>query len=69
MKKKKIEEKENIFKENPFNPVLKTHKLQGKYRNYLSFSVDNQYRIMFKFLNIERTKVVFINIGNHKIYK
>lgn len=70
---KQVKEKsimrENIFKENPFNPILKTHKLQGKYKDYLSFSVGNSYRIMFQFLNTARTKAVFINIGNHEIYK
>ena len=29
----KAEEKEKIFKENPFHPVLKTHKLSGKERS------------------------------------
>lgn len=67
--KKKVEEKEKIFRENPFNPNLKTHYLQGKYKNYLAFSIDNRYRIMFQFLNAAKNKAVFINIGTHEIYK
>lgn len=32
--KKKAKEKELIFRENPFNPRLKTHPLTGKYKGY-----------------------------------
>jgi mRNA-degrading endonuclease RelE of RelBE toxin-antitoxin system len=28
--KEKAKEKEKIFRENPFHPILKTHKLHGK---------------------------------------
>lgn len=66
--RQKTEEKENIFRDNPFSSILNTHKLHGKYKNYWFFSIDNSYRIMFKFLN-SNTKAVFIDIGNHKIYK
>lgn len=67
--RQKMEEKENIFRDNPFSLILSTHKLHGKYKNYWSFSVDNSYRIMFKFLNSNKTKAAFIDIGTHKIYK
>lgn len=67
--KQKTEEKENIFRDNPFSSILNTHKLHGKYKKYLFFSIDNSYRVMFKFLNLNKTKVAFIDIGTHKIYK
>ena len=67
--KEKAEEKEKIFRENPFNPRLETHPLSGKYRGYWTFSIDYSYRIMFKFLNAAKTKVAFINTGTHEIYK
>jgi addiction module RelE/StbE family toxin len=67
--KEKAKLKEKIFRENPFDPRLKTHPLKGKYRGYWAFSIDYSYRIMFKFLNATKTKVAFINVGTHEIYK
>lgn len=64
--KRKAEIKEKIFRKNPFNSSLKTHKLKGKLKNQWSFSVDNQYRIIFEFDNSD---VIFLDIGTHKIYK
>lgn len=64
-----MQEREKIFKFNPFSEVLNTRKLHGKYKNYLSFFVGNSYRVIFRFLNIAKTKAVFINIGTHEIYK
>lgn len=59
--------KELIFKANPYETVLKTHKLQGRLKNHWSFSVDYNYRILFYF--ISNTAVLFINIGTHRVYK
>jgi len=67
--KEKSEEKEKIFRQNPFNPTLETHSLHGKYKNYWAFSINKSYRIMFQFLNTTKTKVAFVNIGTHEIYK
>ena len=64
--KNKTKQKEIIFKNNPFDKRLKTHKLKGKYNNYWSFSVSGSHRIMFEFL--DKNEVAFINIGNHSIY-
>ena len=41
------EQKEKIFRGNPFNPRLKTHKLTGRLREFWAFSIDYQYRIIF----------------------
>jgi addiction module RelE/StbE family toxin len=65
--KDKAKEKEKIFKINPFDPCLNIHKLHGKYKNYWSFTVVGQYRIMFSFA--EQGIADFINIGTHDIYK
>jgi len=64
--KNKTRQKEAIFRNNPFDKRLKTHKLKGKYNNYWSFSVSGSHRIMFEFL--DKNEVAFINIGNHSIY-
>ncbi len=64
--KKKAKEKEKIFRKNPFDTRLKTHKLHGKYKKYWSFSISDSYRIMFDF--ISEKEIVFINVGDHNIY-
>jgi len=61
------EEKEKIFREDPFNSSLKTHKLHGKFREFWAFSVDYNCRIIFKFERNENIR--FYSIGRHSIYK
>lgn len=65
--KNKAKEKEIIFKENPFDFSLKTHKLVGKNRECWSFSINYAYRIKFIFI-LER-EVLFLDIGTHDIYR
>ena len=60
-------EREKIFGTDCFDPKLKTHKLSGKLKNQWSFSVNYQYRILFEFLS--KNEVLFIDIGDHDIYK
>ena len=64
--KRKAELKEKIFRENIFSSSLKVHKLKGKLKNQWSFSIDNQYRLLFEF---DDNDVIFLDIGTHKIYK
>ena len=45
----KAENRELIFRKNPFDLLLKTHKLHGKLKHQWSFSIDNTYRIIFEF--------------------
>ena len=67
--KEKAKEREEIFRQDPFSLILETHRLHGKYKNYWAFSINKSYRIMFQFLDATRTKVAFINVGTHEIYK
>ena len=62
-----LRERIEIFKNNPFNSKLKTHKLKRKLKDYWAFSVSYSNRILFRFLDKE--KVFFIDIGDHSIYK
>lgn len=64
---KKAEFKETIFRENPFDARLKTHKLHGRLDDFLAFSIDYRYRIVFKFL--EKDTVRFYAVGDHSIYQ
>lgn len=61
------EDKEEVFRQDPFSPSLKTHKLKGKLSEFYSFSISYQYRIVFHFEDKEI--IIFDNIGTHQIYK
>ena len=63
----KAKEKEKIFRQDPFDQRLETHKLHGKFKDCWAFTIVGKYRIMFKFLGKGQTD--FINIGDHDIYK
>jgi len=64
--KKRAEQMEKLFRANPFNPKLKTHKLSGQFDKYWSFSIDNQNRIIFEFY--KKGTVRFHLVGDHSIY-
>jgi len=65
--KKTIIQRINLFKKNPFDLRLKTHKLSGELKDYWSFSINYNIRILFEF--ISDRKVGFVDIGSHEIYK
>jgi len=65
--KTEAERKEKIFREDPFDPILKTHKLTGKFKSFWSFSIDRKHRIIFEFS--DKKEVVFHIAGTHQIYK
>ncbi len=61
------EGKEEIFRQNPFDPQLKTHRLAGKLKGYWAFSIGYHYRIIFSFLS--SGEVRFHTVGTHEIYQ
>ncbi|MCR4313764.1 MAG: type II toxin-antitoxin system RelE/ParE family toxin [Candidatus Uhrbacteria bacterium] len=61
-----IEERLELFQEDPFAPTLKTHKLEGKLRDYWSFSVDYRYRVIFSFEG--KSKILLHSVGDHSMY-
>jgi len=65
--KLKAKIREALFRKNPFNKILKTHKLCGELADFWSFSIDFKNRIIFEFIN-DKT-VIFHSIGNHDIYR
>ncbi|MBI2888335.1 MAG: type II toxin-antitoxin system mRNA interferase toxin, RelE/StbE family [Candidatus Liptonbacteria bacterium] len=62
----KAEARETLFRENPFDARLDTHKLHGKLKRQWSFSVDGKCRILFDFI---MSDVVFIDVGDNDIYR
>ena len=64
--KSEILEREAIFRENIFDPKLKTHKLSGHLKAFWAFSITESYRIMFA---IENDGVIsFVDVDDHDIY-
>jgi len=61
----KFWQKIEIFKTNPFDDRLKTHKLSDKLKDLWSFSIDFDIRVLFCFT--DENKALFVNIGKHDI--
>ncbi len=65
--KHKALEKERLFRSNPFDARLGSHKLSGKFQGYWSYSVDYKSRVIFRFIN--GNSVLFFDVGPHPIYR
>lgn len=65
--KKFAEEKEAVFRKNPFSSTLNTHKLHGRLKEYWVFSINNEYQIIFEF--VRKDIIWFHSVGNHSIYQ
>jgi mRNA-degrading endonuclease YafQ of YafQ-DinJ toxin-antitoxin module len=57
-------ERVDLFKNNPFDPKLRTHKLSGKLKELWSFSIQYDVGVIFSFAGQEQ--VIFVDIGSHK---
>ena len=60
-------EREAIFRRDPFDPRLKTHRLSGKLAGYYAFSITYSHRILFEI--VDDKSIIFINVGDHSIYQ
>lgn len=60
---RKSARKTEDFKANPFDPCLRTEKLHPKKYDVWSFRIDQDYRIVFRFL--EKGVAEFMFIGHH----
>lgn len=58
---------EQIFRRDPFDARLKTHKLHGRLHDAWAFSIDARHRIVFEFHG--ENLVRFLAIGSHEIYR
>lgn len=52
-----------IFRDNPYDPRLRTHKLSGDLQEFWSFTVEYDVRVVFQFADKDRA--VFQDIGTH----
>ncbi len=63
----RAEEREEIFRKDPFHVSLDTHKLHGQFKDFWSFSIDFEYRIIFE---IGKNKTMYFHsVGNHSVYQ
>jgi mRNA-degrading endonuclease YafQ of YafQ-DinJ toxin-antitoxin module len=53
-----------VFRQDPFDARLKTHRLAGKLEQYWAFSIAYDCRVVFRFLSDNR--VLLANIGTHE---
>ena len=58
-----ILEKILLFQSSPFHPSLATHKLSGALKDFYSFSVEYDIRIIFTYFSEDA--IIFENIGSH----
>lgn len=65
--RKKAERRESVLRENPFSPLLKTHKLKGTFEAYWSISIDYHYRIIFRL--IKPRTLLLVDVGTHEVYQ
>jgi addiction module RelE/StbE family toxin len=66
--KLKVKERNKIFSENPFDPVLNNHALQGKYHGYRSINITGDIRIVYNLL--DKNIALFVDIDSHSnLYK
>lgn len=66
-KKERAIKAEKLFRKDPMDSRLKTHKLTGKLSDLWSFSINFSDRIIFEFL--DEGEVIFHKIGDHGVYK
>lgn len=53
-----------ILETNPYHPLLRLHKLQGKFYDFHSVSININYRVIIDFI-IQENKIIPIDIGTH----
>lgn len=63
---KKADARDALFRKNPFDSQLRTHKLHGPLDGFYVYSVDHHYRIIFSFQN-DKT-ILYHEIGRYNIY-
>jgi len=66
--KLKVKERNKLFSEQPFDPILNNHSLHGKYLGYRSINVTGDIRVIYKLL--DKNTALFVDIDTHnKLYK
>ena len=61
-----LEKRLNRFVDDPFDPLLRTHKLRGNLASYFALCLRDGYRVLFVFQ--DRNAVLLVNVGSHDDY-
>jgi addiction module RelE/StbE family toxin len=61
-------ELEPLFKKNPFHPRLHSKGLHGKLRNFYSFRITRDYRVVYEFLSDDEAALITVR-HRKDIYK
>jgi mRNA interferase YafQ len=62
--KNRLHEALKLFVNNPYHPLLGTHKLSGKLKGHHAFCLGYDCRVVIKF--IDKDEVALISIGKHE---
>jgi mRNA-degrading endonuclease RelE of RelBE toxin-antitoxin system len=57
--------KDEWFRKDAFDPRLRTHKLRGELSAYWAYSVNREYRVLFRFLG--PGEALYYDGGSHEI--
>ncbi|MBI3324490.1 MAG: type II toxin-antitoxin system mRNA interferase toxin, RelE/StbE family [Candidatus Omnitrophica bacterium] len=60
-------EKDILFRTNPFDSRLRTHKLKGQLAGVWAYWVTHSYRVLFRFL--ADNEALYYDIGTHDVYR
>lgn len=65
--KRKFKQRRNIFLDNPSDPILNNHSLEGKYKGYRSIDIAGDLRVVYEPID---DVALFVAIGTHsQLYK
>ena len=56
-----------MVRKDAFDPRLRTHKLRGGLSAYWAYSVNSEYRVLFRFLGPR--EALYYDVGSHEIYR
>lgn len=55
-----------LFATDPFHSSLKTHTLSGVLKGLWSSRINYEHRLVFKFMDKQKKKVLLIDLGTHE---
>ena len=66
--KQKFKERRDLFLNDPFNPILNNHALEGKYKGYRSINIGGDLRVVYKVVADDIALLVTIDTHSN-LYK
>ena len=54
-----------IFSYSPSELILRDHALKGRLKGYRAFSITGNIRIIYRYVDKEKKKVLLIDVGTH----